>query len=214
MKKIYVIFLFLILCCTQTTQMAFAKKEKLTIPAGSGYVGTLPNISDHFQASETEDAKPSFEYENGFNDQDDIKPAPKNNPAFINIIVKQDKTSQYINDLNSIIIIIEKMQTAIENNYDVQKFNAESYFLDKNVAYFRSKYKNQAEQSYISFKKVMQLNTHVQAIARLRLESEAYTPYVSTAQSGNLFTQNNINTQLDYLLDEIKQTVVVLKETK
>lgn len=230
MKKILVLLLFLALVFPQT---AFAKKKGAAasssdsaatastkpaktsaVPNDSGYVGSLPNITDRFKTSEPEEAKPSFEYEDGFNDQDDIKPAPRNNPAFINIIMKKDKTSQYLNDLNSLISIIEKLQSAIEDKESVQKFNSESYFFKGNVEYFRDKYQKKAEESYISFKKVMQLNMHVQAVAQLRLEKEVYSPYVTNEQNGNLFSQNNINNQLDYLLDEIKSTLVVLKETK
>lgn len=217
MKRI--LFLSLLLCLS-FQQTVFAKKNAVAvsssaaIPNNSGYVGTLPNVSDRFQTSQPQDSKPSFEYENGFNDQDDIKPAPMNNPAFVNIITKKDKTSQYLNDLSSLISIIEKLQTSVENNDGVQKFNAESYFLKGNIEYFRDKYKNKPEESYISFKKVTQLNTHVQTIAQLRLEKEIYSPYVTNEQNGNLFTQNNIDTQLNYLLDDIKATLVVLKQTK
>lgn len=215
MKKFLVIVLFFILCCTQTTQTAFAKKkETVAIPTGSGYVGTLPDVTQRFQTAAPEEAHPVFKYEDGFNDQDDIKPAPRNNPAFVNIIMKKDKTSQYINDLNSIISIIEDVQTSIEEQENVQRFNAQAYYLKTNVEYFRDKYKNKAEGSYISFKKVMQVNTQVQSIAQLRLEREIYSPYVTEAQSGNLFSKNNINTQLDYLLAEIKTTLVVLKEDR
>ncbi len=211
MKKILAIFLFLIFC---SPQVALAKKQKITIPEGSGYVGTLPNLGEHFQQPETKEAEPSFDYQDGFNDADSIKPAPRNNPAFVNIIMKKDKTSQYINDLNSIISIVENLQTDIENQADVQKFNAQSYFLRANVEYFRDKYKNKAEESYISYRKLMQLNTHVQAISQLRLEKENYSPYVTTSGSGNMFSSNNIDAQLNYLLDEIKGTLVVLKEAK
>ncbi|MFA7657982.1 MAG: hypothetical protein WCY19_00955 [Candidatus Gastranaerophilaceae bacterium] len=211
MKKILILFLFLILCCPQA---ALAKKKAAAIPAGSGYVGTLPNITGRFNKAETQEAMPSFEYKDGFNDQDSIKPAPRNNPAFINIIMKKDKNSQYINDLNYIISIVENLQTSIEAKQDVQKFNAQSYFLKENVEYFRDKYKNKAEESYISYNKLMQLNSHVQAVSQLRLESEVFSPYVTEAKSGNLFSKNNINVQLDYLLAEIKQTLVVLKEDK
>lgn len=211
MKKILV--LFLILFCFVPTALA-KKKEKLVIPEGSGYVGTLPDLSERFQKTEDKEARPSFDYQDGFNDQNSIKPAPRNNPAFVNIIMKKDKTSQYVNDLNSIIPIVEKLQTIVEEQDSIQKFNAESYFLKTNVEYFRDKYKGQAEQSYISFKKLMQLNTHVQSVAQLRLESEVYSPYVTTEQSGNTFTQNNIDNQLNYLLDDIKATLVVLKETR
>lgn len=214
MKKILILLLILFCCMPAAFANIFAKKPQTALPGNSGYVGTLPNLKDSSQKSEIEEAKPVFEYQNGFNDPNEIKPAPRNNPAFVNIIMKKDKTSQYINDLNYIISIVENLQTTVEDKDNVQKFNAQSYFLKENVKYFRDKYKNKAEESYISFKKLMQLNTHVQAIAQLRLESEAYSPYVAAEGSGNMFTQNNINNQLDYLLKEIKDTLVVLKEAR
>lgn len=214
MKKVLVLALFLFLLLPPA---AIAKKKSTAptpIQSGSGYVGTLPNVSDAFQSEKIEEASPAFESVDGFDDKDSIKPAPRDNPAFVNIIMKKDKTSQYINDLNDIINIAEGLQTSIENKDGVQKFNAESYFLKVNVDFFRDKYKNKAESSYISFRKVMQLNTHVQSVAKLRLDSEVLSPYVTTEHSGNSFSQNNINNQLDYLLDDLKSTLVVLKEAK
>jgi len=204
MKKIFVLFLMLFCLTPAAFANIFTKKPaKLVIPEGSGYAGTLPDVESGFPKAQTEQTNPTFDYQEGFNDPYKIKPAPRDNPSFVNIIMKKDKTSQYVNDLNSIISIIEDLQTDIETDQNVQKFNAQSYFLKENVEYFRDKYKNKAEESYVSFKKLMQLNTHVQTIAQLRLESEAYSPYVTAQGSGNLFTQNNINTQLDYLLKEI-----------
>lgn len=214
MKKILVVILSFMVCCFQTTQIAYAKKATTSAVEGKGYIGTLPDLNQSFQKSTPEEAQPAFKYEDGFNDQNNIKPIPRNNPAFINIIMKKDKTSQYINDLNSIILILDNLQTSIEDQENVQRFNAQAYYLKANVEYFRDKYKNKAEGSYLSFKKVMALNTHVQSIAQLRLEREMYSPYVTEAQSGNLFSKNNINTQLDYLLAEIKSTLVILKEDK
>lgn len=212
MKKFLVLFLLGFIVLPQSA-FAFGKK-KPAVPAGNGYVGTLPDVTQKFQPSVPKESEPEFEYKDGFNNQDDIKPAPRDNPAFVNIIIKRDKTSQYINDLNSIIMIVEKMQDLIEDSANVQKFNSESYFLKTNVEYFRDKYKNSAEGSYISFKKLMQLNTHVQAVSQLRLERESYSPYVTAAQSGNMFSKNNIDVQINYLLDDIKSTLVVLKEAK
>lgn len=211
MRKIILLFIFIILCCSPA---AFAKKAKTAAPTGNGYVGTLPDLNERFQTPGVKESEPSFDYKDNFNDQNDIKPAPKNNPAFVNIIMKTDKSSQYINDLTYLISIIESLQTVVEDSSNVQKFNAKAYFLKTNVDYFRDKYKNRAEGSYLSFKKVMQLNTHVQAIAQLRLEKETYTPYVTANQSGNVFSQNNVDNQLNYLLDEIKNTLVVLKQDK
>lgn len=207
MKKFLILFLIFFSCIPA----ASAKKQKVVIPQGSGYVGALPSLGETFQRPSTEEAKPDFEYQDGFNDPYQLKPIPRDNPSFINIIMKKDKTSQYINDLNSIITIVENLQTVIEEKDNIQKFNAQSYFLKENVDYFRNKYKDKSEESYVSFKKLMLLNTHVQAVAQLRLESEVYSPYVTAEGSGNMFTQNNIDSQLNYLLDEIKSTLIVLK---
>lgn len=212
MKKVLVLFLFLVLC---GNQVVFAKKKQpANVSESSGYVGTLPSVTQRFQKSETEMANPTFESQDGFNAQDAIKSAPRDNPAFVNIIMKKDKTSAYINDLNELIAIVEKLQTIVENKEDIQKFNAQAYFLKTNTEYFRTKYQDKAEESYISFKKVMQLNTHAQAVSQLRLEREVYSPYVTAARSGNLFSRNGIDVQLDYLLADIKQTLVILKEAK
>ncbi len=211
MKKVLFLLLVIILA---TPQNAFAKKIKSNSLENNGYVGTLPDITKRFQGEQQKSSTPSFEYQDGFNNPNEIKPAPRNNPAFINIIVKKDKTSPYINDLNEIIQIVEKLQNIIEDKKDVQKFNAQSYYLDKNVEYFRDKYKNKAEESYISYKRLMQLNTQVQAVSQLRLEREIYSPYIAGEGSGNSFSQNNINLQLDYLLENIRSTLAVMKEDK
>lgn len=211
MKRILTVFTIFIL----TSSCAFAKKkEAVIIPGESGYVGTLPNLEEQFKSSQEQEAKPTFDYQEGFNDPDAIKPAPRNNPSFVNIIIKRDKTSKYVNDLNELIFIIEGLQDLVEDKANVQRFNAKAYFLKESAENFRDKYRNRAEESFISYKKVMQLNSQVQTLAQLRRESEVYSPYVTAQGSGNIFSKNNIDNQLNYLNEEIKKTLVILKETK
>lgn len=195
----------------------FAKKQKRAEEASttnSGYSGTLPDVTQGFQHSQTQEAKPIFEQVDGFNDQNKLTPVPLNNPAFINIIQKKDKTSQYVNDLVEFIPMLEKLENAVENNFDVQKFNAATMFFDENVSFFRDKYKNKSESSYASFQKLMQLNMHAQTISTLRKENEVYKPYLAYGSSGYIYSSNNINQQLEYLLREIEETILVIKETK
>ncbi len=33
-----------------------------------------------------------------FNSENELKPIPRENPAFVNIILKSEKTTQYVND--------------------------------------------------------------------------------------------------------------------
>jgi len=202
------LLLILILLCAQ---VAFAKGKTPSSVEG-GYVGTLPNVTESFQKALPQESKPIFESVDGFNDKNQLKPVPRDNPAFVNIILKKDKTSQYINDINYIIPIVEKLEAIIDNNEDIQKFSAESYYLKENVEFLRDKYKNKSEESYISFKKLMQLNMHVQTVSQLRSESAIYNPYLPYTDKGYIYNPNNINQQLEYLSKEMQDTLMILKE--
>lgn len=206
MKK-FLICLLVIL----SAQVVFAKSKPA--PEG-GYVGDLPNVLNGFQKSQPATSAPVFNSVDGFNNQNELKPIPRDNPAFVNIILKKDKTSQYINDLNVAILTIEKLQKSIDDEADIQKFNAEANYLNENVQYIRDKYQNKSEGSYISFKKLMQLNMHIQAISQLRAENQKYSPYLAYSGNGRIFSPNNISQQLEYLSKEINTTLIILKEAK
>lgn len=209
MKKILVLLLILFFApCT------FAKTKNVPLPQEGGYVGALPNVTDRFQPSVPTKSAPIFDSVDGFNDQSQIKPSPKDNPAFVNIIMKKDKTARYINDLNNIIPLVEKLAVSIENQADTQKFCAQAHNIDMNVEYFREKYKNKSEASYISFKKLMQLNMQIQSVSLLRSESATYAPYLASEKEGFIYNSNSVNQQLDYLLAQINDTLVILREAK
>jgi hypothetical protein len=213
MKKLLILIFSLFLLSGQITYAWWWTTNNDNTDS-KGYLGTLPDITDTVEEPEIKDLKPLFEYQDGFNNSDMIKPAPVDNPAFVNIIKKKDKKSYYIKDLDEIIVTLEKLQTIIESSENVQKFNAQAYFFKVNVDFLREKYSKKSEGSYNSFKRLMQLNTHVQAVAQLRSQREAYGPYVATSQNANLFSQNGVSIQLDYLLSDIKETLVILKQTQ
>ncbi len=182
-------------------------------PNGRGYSGTLPDLTKNFKTSEPKSTKPVFESTKDFNSADEIKPVPRENPAFVNIILKTDKTSPYLNDINEILPQLENLLLCIENNYDVQKFNAKAYFFNKSVEFLASKYAGLPESSYISFKKLLELSLHTKSIATLRAEAEKYRPYLAYSGAGYLYNDNVIDQQLEYLKTEIEDTIVILKET-
>lgn len=181
---------------------------------GKGYVGTLPDISKNYESSEPKSAKPIYEKSKKFNSSDELKPVPRDNPAFVNIILKSDKTSPYVNDINDLLPLLENILLCIENNYDVQKFNAKVFFFNKTVEYLQGKYKDLPESSYTSFQKLLTLNTHTKSVATLRAEAEKYRPYLAYTGAGYLYNDNVINQQLDYLKTEIEETIVVLKDVR
>lgn len=222
MRKILVLTIAIILSSTSCFAWGWKKKDapKNTSqvevePNGSGYVGTLPDVSKNFKTNEPQKTKPIFEEAKNFNSSEEIKPVPRDNPAFVNIILKQDKISPYLNDLNEDILPqLENLLLCIENNYDVQKFNAKAYFFNKTIEYLTEKYNGKPESNYISFKKLQELSTHTKSVATLRQEAEKYKPYLAYTGAGYLYNENVINQQLDYLKTEIEQTIVILKEAR
>ena len=212
MRKLVILTIALALGITPCFAWGWGKKNNTQKIEGKGYVGTLPNVSKNFTTSEPKEAKPVFQGSKEFNSANEIKPVPRDNPAFVNIILKKDKTSEYINDINEIIPMLEKVYDIIENQENVQRFVASVYFLNKNCEFLRNKYLDKPESNYVSFQKLMELNLHAQSVSLLRAEAEKYNPYLAYSGAGYIYNNNNILQQLEYLKTELEETIVVLKD--
>lgn len=208
MRKLLVLFLALII---PSSCLAWGTKNVVDTE-GKGYMGKLPDISRSFQTSEPAVGKPIFEATEKFNSANQVKPAPRDNPAFVNIILKTDKTSVYLNDVNNVIPMLEKILNSIDSKEDVQKFAAKVYFFNKTADYLRGKYGGLPESSYVSFKKMMELSMHAQSVSLLRSEAKKYSPYLAYTGAGYIYNSNNVDQQLEYLRHEIEQVIIVLKE--
>ena len=205
MKKLFAIIFTIMLCPIVMAKTANNYE-------GMGYVGKLPDVTKSFTPSEPATAKPVFERVKDFHASDEIKPIPRDNPAFVNIMLKKDKTSEYVNDINDFIPMLEKIYDAIEDKDSVQLFNAKVYFFNKHADFMRTKYEQKPESEYISFKKLMELNTHAKSIAMLRSEALKYNPYLAYSGAGYIYDPNNIDQQLEYLKEEVQKTILLLKD--
>lgn len=206
MKKLFaIIFIFLLF-----SPSGFAKTKSNF--EGMGYVGTLPNLTRQYQPTEPKSTKPIIEQVENFHSSDQVKPIPRENPAFVNIILKQDKTSRYVNDINEFIPMLEKIYDSIEDGENVQLFNAKVYFFNKNADYLRTKYIEKPEGEYISFKRLMDLSTHAKSIALLRAEAQKYNPYLAYSGAGYIYDPDNINQQLEFLKKEVEKTILLLRD--
>lgn len=179
---------------------------------GKGYAGTLPDLNKKHLKKEQKVSTPIFEAQEKFNDPSDLKPVPKDNPAFINIISKKDKTSQYVNDISELIPIIEKLTDCIEEEGNVQLFNTRANILSMNIEHLEKKYYGQPESYYESFRKLLEINSYVKSISLLRKEAVTYQRYLAYQASGSIYNPENINQQLEYLLEELNSTVIMLKQ--
>ena len=179
---------------------------------GKGYAGTLPDIGEKVEKSKTKVTTPIFESQEGFDDPSELKPVPKDNPAFINIIQKKDKNSEFVNDANEIIPMLEKLVDCIEDNESLQLFVTKANLLTLNIDNLSKKYDGKPESYYESFRKLQEVNRYVKSIALLRKEAVTYQRYLAYSESGSIYNPENIANQLQYLLEELNTTILLLRE--
>lgn len=195
------------------TQSSIVYAKQQSDNFGKGYIGTLPDLTRNYKPVSNKKIPIQPRPSKYFNSENELKPVPRDNPAFVNIILKSDKTSQYVNDLNEFIPMLESIFDMIEDNQNVQVFNAKVYYFNKSVDYFRDKYANKPESQFVSYKRLIELNIHSRSIALLRNEAEKYNPYLAYGSAGYIYNPNNISEQLEYLKTEIKETILILKES-
>ncbi len=213
MKK-FIVFLILVAFSNPCYAFLWWNKKDKALEAeleGKGYAGTLPNLNKKFEKKEQKVTTPIFESQDGFNDPSELKPAPIDNPAFINIIQKKDKTSKYLTDANEIIPMIERLMDCIEENGNIQLFVTRANVLSMNIDNLMKKYEGQPESYYESFRKLEEINRYVKSIAQLRREAQTYQRYLAYQESGSIYNPENIQQQLQYLLDELNSAVLLLR---
>jgi hypothetical protein len=213
MKK-FVLSLIILSLSFPAQAALFNKKDKALEAEleGKGYAGTLPNLNTNQPQKEQKFATPLFDAKKGFDDPADLKPVPKDNPAFIDIIQKKDRTSNYVVDANELIPMMEKLADCIEDELSLQLFVTRANVLTMNLDNISTKYEGQPESYYESFKKLMEVNRYTKAIVLLRQEAVTYQRYLAYQASGSIYNPENINQQLQYLLQELNDAIVMLKK--
>ena len=213
MKKFLICFL--LLSITLPSNAAFWNKKNKALEQelqGKGYAGNLPDIGEKIERSKTKVTTPVFEAQEGFDNPSDLKPVPKDNPAFINIIQKKDKTSQFVHDANEAIPMLEKLVDWIEDNESLQLFITKANLLTLNIDNMAEKYDGKPESYYESFRKLQEVNRYVKSISLLRKEAVTYQRYLAYSESGSIYNPENINQQLQYLLEELNTAILLLRE--
>ncbi len=179
---------------------------------GKGYAGTLPDLGEKIEKTKTKVTTPIFESQENFNDPSDLKPVPKDNPAFINIIQKQDKNSEFADDANEIIPMLEKLVDCIEDNENLQLFITKANLLTLNIDSLAEKYEGKPESYYESFRKLKEVNNYVKTVSTLRREAVTYQRYLAYSTTGSIYNPENITQQLEYLKEELTTAILLLKE--
>lgn len=186
------------------------------IMENKGYNGALPNLNKH-QIPPKEDKKvasPVFEANEQFNDPTTLKPIPRDNPAFVNIILKTDKSSDYLNHVNEMIGYVEKLIDSIENEESDQLFIAKARVFKFKVDHLKKLYEGKSESYYASYKRLQQVGAQTDTIATLRYEAYTYKRYLAYQTTGSVYNPANVAQQLEYLREELQDTLMILKEER
>lgn len=182
---------------------------------GAGYVGTLPDIEAEFSylrknVSEKVNAPFSVE-ELDKQNAEQLKPIPRDNDTYVDIIIKKDKTPQYFKDVNSVIIILEKLRRCLNTEQDIQIFNAIVSNLIDNVEYIRLEYKDKPESNYLSYSRLIVISAEAREVADFRTQGLAVQKYLPYTSEKNIYTKENLKMKLDNLLTNVNETLFVLK---
>ena len=191
---------------------SFASTDNATGEVRKGYMGTLPDITQRFDKQRSELARPAFDSVPTFRDKNDLKPVPRDNPAYIDLIVKKEKISPYTQDINDAIPMVEAMIEAINRNLNIQRFVARVNAFTDWMTYFKQRYKDKPEAHYISFQKLVELDFQAHYVATVKYESQMYNPYLPYSSDGAMYSPKAIEKQEQALLKELEKTLVILKE--
>lgn len=208
MKKLFFTFLSIIFFANA----AYCIIDAATGEEIKGYKGTLPNITTRFQRLSPQVSTPNFEKTNAFNVQKGYKPVPRDNPSYVNVIIKKNKLSEYANDINELLPVVEKLINSLEKNENEQLFAARANYLYDNTEHLRKKYQDRPESYYNSYNSLIESANQAKALLNLRKEAKVYSSYLAYNNEGYIYSPKYINSQMKSLLRLLKNTISLMKD--
>ena len=191
-------------------------KKKKNKEEQKGYYGTLPDIKEAFKYKTPKDS-PSPKtnakvYDSDTTDEDSLKPAPTDDALFLDIIVKKEKTSNYVNDIQKTKLALTNLKKCIEEKSDIQRFNGSINLVDLYAKNLKEKYENKSESLKESYINILNTVNEAKILGNLMYDSNYYAKYIPT--STGQYSKENINLQQEKLLNKINKTLFLINEEK
>jgi len=201
---------------TKKIKKSFFKKKKQEPEEQKGYYGTLPNINEAFkyktQTNSTSPKTNSKVYDTDTVEDDSLKPAPVNDALFLDIIVKKEKTSTYVNDIQRTKTALYNLKNCIEQKGNIQRFNGCVNMVDLYVKNLMEKYENKSESLKESYISILRTNNDAKILGNLMYDANYYTKYIPT--STGEYSKDNIEIQQEKLLNKINKTLFLINEER
>lgn len=199
---------------TKKAKKGLFKKKKKSKEEQKGYYGTLPDINEAFkyktQTNSTSPKSNAKVYDSDTTDESNLKPAPTNDALFLDIIVKKEKASNYVNDIQRTKQALTNLKKCIEENGDIQRFNGCVNLVDLYTKNLREKYENKSESLKESYISILYTNNQAKMLGNLMYESNYYAKYIPT--STGQYSKDNISSEQQKLLNKINKTLFLINE--
>lgn len=180
------------------------------LTAGAGYEGLLPDLEADM-SYKIKSKAPKYSPVRVSDKVSKLQEIPREDKDYVDIIVKKNRTSEYVKDIQPIIALLEKFKTYVEDEKSVQMYNAiASNYIDHAYC-IQKKYANRPEHFYASYRALMSLAEAAAKSAVVKAESSVYVNYLPYSQEGEKYTKGNIREIDKNILKQIYDTIYILK---
>lgn len=180
----------------------------------NGYYGTLPNIEREFDYLKQKSRKisPDGRYKDSFIDEENLKKAPLDDELFLDVILKKEKDTKFTKDAVKMIPLLNNFKNCIENNCDIQRFNANVNTVDLYARRLEKDYGMTPDSQNESFYLIQNIAYLAKLQGNLKYEANFYSKYMPL--SGTVYASENIEKRDYELLMELNKTIFTLEQLK
>ncbi len=202
---------------TSQSLRGLSKKEKealLSKSQGNGYYGTLPDIEREFEYIKQISRKTNLQtkYKDTLIDEMNLKKSPLDDELFLDVILKKEKDTKYTKDVLRILPVLEKFKACINENCDLQKFNANVNLVDLYSRRLEKDYADTKDAFSESFYLIRNVSYLAKLQGNLKYEANFYSKYMLL--TGTIYSKENILQKDHELLEELNKTIFTLQQLK
>ncbi len=195
---------------TIKTRFNYATNQEEEIP--QGYYGTLPDIKSDF-AYKKQAGPSSKEIDIKVPNEDELneenfKPAPFDDDLFLDMVIKKEPDSEYVNDIQKTKYALTNLKKCIEEEGNIQRFNASVNMVDLYAQSLKKKYENKSESLKESYIDVLNTNYHAKLLGNLKYDANYYSRLIPTTEGK--YSKDNITLEEEKLLQKINRTLFLL----
>lgn len=189
----------------------FSKKNKPAFDDESGYKGTLPSIKSEFKYKAKHDIPIDKKGDSPDNyTPEEFQKSKIDDPLFLDVILDKEKPSSYIKDMLQVMHFLETFRKVIENNSDIQRFNANVNLLDLYARRIEKLYSEKPEGMSPSYYQLLDLAYKAKVLGNLKYDANYYSKF--SPITGTKYEAQNIKKEEEKLLVDLDKTVFLIRQ--